>query len=99
MWFQNGKDDPDLTVIRVQPQDIRYWDTKNNRVVSFLKMAASLATGKTMDDGVEGELKAVSYTHLDVYKRQIINKIRTHRRGTQLGTPSMCGIHRKKLFA
>ncbi|MGM9512147.1 pyridoxamine 5'-phosphate oxidase family protein [Larkinella sp. GY13] len=57
IWFQGGKDDPDLTVIRVQPESCRYWDTKNNRAVSFIKMAASLVTGKTMDDGVEGELK------------------------------------------
>ncbi len=57
IWFQGGKEDPDLTVIRVQPESCRYWDTKNNRAVSFIKMAASLVTGKTMDDGVEGELK------------------------------------------
>ena len=57
VWFQGGKDDPDLTVVRVDPQDVRYWDTKNNRAVSFLKMATSLVTGKTMDDGIEGELK------------------------------------------
>ncbi len=55
-WFQGGKDDPDLTVIKVQPETIHYWDTKNNRMVAYLKMAASLVTGKTMDDGVEGEL-------------------------------------------
>lgn len=55
-WFQGGKDDPDLTVIRVQPENCRYWDTKNNRVMSWIKIAASLVTGKTMDDGVEGEL-------------------------------------------
>lgn len=57
VWFQGGKGDPALTVIRIDPEDVRYWDTKNNRMVSFLKMAASLVTGKTMDDGVEGELK------------------------------------------
>lgn len=56
VWFQGGKDDPDLTVVRIQPEDIYYWDTKNNRMVSFLKMAASMVTGKTMDDGVEGDL-------------------------------------------
>lgn len=56
VWFQGGKEDPDLTVIRIEPVDVRYWDTKNNRAVSFLKMAASLVTGKTMDDGVEGDL-------------------------------------------
>ncbi len=55
-WFQGGKDDPDLTVIRVQPDTIHYWDTKNNQMVAWLKIAASLVTGKTMDDGVEGEL-------------------------------------------
>lgn len=55
-WFQGGKDDPDLTVIRIQPETCHYWDTKNNRMVAMLKMAASLVTGKTMDDGVEGEL-------------------------------------------
>lgn len=55
-WFQGGKDDPDLTVVRVQPETVHYWDTKNNRMVAYLKIAASLVTGKTMDDGVEGEL-------------------------------------------
>ena len=55
-WFQGGKDDPDLTVIAVQPETCYYWDTKNNRMVSWLKIAASLVTGKTMDDGVEGKL-------------------------------------------
>ncbi len=56
VWFQGGKDDPALTVIRVQPQETQYWDTKNNRMVALLKMAASMVTGKTMDDGVEGNL-------------------------------------------
>ncbi|GAB3923305.1 pyridoxamine 5'-phosphate oxidase family protein [Larkinella terrae] len=55
-WFQGGKDDPDLTVISVKPENCRYWDTKNNRAVALIKIAASLVTGKTMDDGVEGEL-------------------------------------------
>lgn len=57
MWFQDGPDDPDLTLIRVQPQHARYWDTKHNKMVMWAKMAASVVTGKTMDDGVEGTLK------------------------------------------
>lgn len=55
-WFQEGKDDPSLTVIKVVPQDAYYWDTKNNKLVSLIKIIASVATGKTMDDGVEGKL-------------------------------------------
>lgn len=56
-WFQNGPDDPDLTLIRVHPVRCEYWDTKNNKAVQMLKIAASMVTGKTMDDSVEGELK------------------------------------------
>ena len=56
-WFQGGPDDPDLTLVRVQPEAIHYWDTKHNQMVALLKIAASLVTGKTLDDGVEGELK------------------------------------------
>jgi len=57
VWFTEGKDDPQITLIKVVPADIYYWDTKNNKLVSLLKMAASLVTGKTKDDGVRGKLK------------------------------------------
>ncbi len=57
IWFQGGKDDPDLTLIQVRPDAVHYWDTKHNQMVALLKMAAAYVTGKTMDDGVEGELR------------------------------------------
>ncbi len=57
IWFQEGKDDPNLTVVHFIPEEGYYWDTKSSKMVAFLKMAASLVTGKTMDDGVEGKLK------------------------------------------
>ena len=56
-WFQDGPDDPKLSLISVTPVSCQYWDTKHNKLVSILKIAASVVTGKTMDDGVEGELK------------------------------------------
>jgi general stress protein 26 len=56
IWFTEGKDDPRITVIKVTPADAHYWDTKHNKMVSFLKMFSSLVTGKTMDDGIEGEM-------------------------------------------
>lgn len=55
-WFTEGKDDPNLTVLRVQPEYVYYWDTKNGKMVSMLKIAAGAIIGKTMDDGVEGKL-------------------------------------------
>lgn len=56
-WFPEGKDDPNLTLIKVTPEDAYYWDTKNNKLVSLIKIMASVVTGKTSDDGVEGQLK------------------------------------------
>ncbi|MBK9411952.1 MAG: pyridoxamine 5'-phosphate oxidase family protein [Bacteroidetes bacterium] len=56
-WFQDGPEDPKLSLISVKPDSCEYWDTKHNKIVAYLKIAASIVTGKTMDDGVEGQLK------------------------------------------
>ena len=56
-WFTEGVDDPDLSIIKVVPSDAYYWDTKNNKAVSLLKIVTGAITGKTMDDGVKGKLK------------------------------------------
>ena len=55
-WFNKGVDDPELTIIKVVPEDIYYWDTKTNKVVSLLKIAVGALTGKSMDDGVQGKI-------------------------------------------
>lgn len=57
IWFQNGPDDPELTLISVKPESGYYWDTKHNKVVQLLKIATSIVSGKTLDDSVEGKLK------------------------------------------
>lgn len=56
IWFQKGIDDPNLSLIRFRPSQGYYWDTKTNRMIEFLKMAASVVVGKTMDDSVQGKL-------------------------------------------
>lgn len=56
-WFEEGKDDPDVTVIKVAPADAYYWDTKDGKIVSFFKWAAGAITGNVSDDGgIEGRL-------------------------------------------
>ncbi|MEO6950065.1 MAG: pyridoxamine 5'-phosphate oxidase family protein [Ginsengibacter sp.] len=55
-WFQGGKKDPDITVIKVVPDTAYYWDTVHGKMVSLLKIAASVVSGKTMDDGIEGKI-------------------------------------------
>ena len=55
-WFQEGKDDPNLSLIKIIPDTGYYWDTKGNRVVNLFKMAASVVSGKHLVDGEEGKL-------------------------------------------
>ena len=55
-WF-DGKDDPDVSLLCVLPVDSDYWDTKDGKIVSFIKMSFNILTGKKGDDGgMEGKL-------------------------------------------
>lgn len=57
-WFEQGEDDPDVTVVKVKPTDAYYWDTKAGKVVTLINIAAAAITGGNAEDvGVEGRLK------------------------------------------
>lgn len=56
-WFNEGYTDPELTIIKVEPKQGYYWDTKDGKVVSLVKMVAGAITGKEIETGVEGTLK------------------------------------------
>jgi general stress protein 26 len=56
VWMKGGEDDPNLCAIKVDFEDGYYWDIKNSKMVAMAKMAISLVSGKTMDDGIEGKL-------------------------------------------
>ena len=57
VWMPGGVDDPALSVIKVAVSEGYYWDIKHGKMVEIAKMAASLVTGTTMDDGIEGKLR------------------------------------------
>lgn len=56
-WFPGGKDDPNLTLIRVEPEKVHYWDTKDNKLTALSKILLSAVTGRTLEAGVEGDLR------------------------------------------
>jgi general stress protein 26 len=56
-WFTEGQDDPRISVIKVQPVEAYYWDTKHGEAVAFLKQIVGAAIGKTLDDSIEGKIK------------------------------------------
>ena len=55
-WFTQGKTDPSISLIKVVPQDAYYWDLKSNKMISLLKIAVGAISGRTFDDGVEGNI-------------------------------------------
>jgi len=56
-WFTEGKDDPRITVIKVDTIEGYYWDNKHGNAIALVKMAAGAIMGKTLDDSIEGKVK------------------------------------------
>ncbi len=56
-WFTEGEDDPEISVIKISPEEGHYWDTKNGKLVSMIKIAVAALTGKGSDGGVEGSIR------------------------------------------
>ncbi|WP_281237795.1 MULTISPECIES: pyridoxamine 5'-phosphate oxidase family protein [Flavobacterium] len=56
-WFEEGKKDPKVSVIKVTPADSYYWDTKNSKIITLLKIASAAVFGTDSDVGVKGNLK------------------------------------------
>lgn len=45
IWFEKGKEDPNISLIKVKTQTAFYWDTEGNKMINFFKHLASVATG------------------------------------------------------
>ncbi|HEY1173334.1 MAG TPA: pyridoxamine 5'-phosphate oxidase family protein [Verrucomicrobiae bacterium] len=56
-WFTEGQNDPRISIIKFEPYEGYYWDTKHGMAVAGIKMIIGAAIGKTLDDSVEGKLK------------------------------------------
>lgn len=56
-WF-DGKEDPNVSVIRVTPDETYYWEPKAGKFVSMINFATAALTGSKTDnsDGREGNL-------------------------------------------
>jgi general stress protein 26 len=44
-WFPDGKDSPNVALLRVEPDSAEYWDTPGGRVASTLAFAKTKITG------------------------------------------------------
>ncbi|OOG18052.1 hypothetical protein BWD42_12250 [Sphingobacterium sp. CZ-UAM] len=55
-WFEKGKEDPNIRLLRVSPRDAHYWDSNSNMIVNLFQMLKATITGNTEDIGKEGDL-------------------------------------------
>lgn len=57
VWFPNGKEDPNLTLIKINAHEAEYWDSSSSKIVVLFNMAKSLITGQEYDEGEYGKIK------------------------------------------
>lgn len=56
VYFERGKEDPTIRVLKVQPIDAHYWDTKTNKFMTLVKVASAVVTGQKVDIGRQGQI-------------------------------------------
>lgn len=56
-WFNEGPEDPSLTLIEFTPHEGYYWDTKDGKIISLAKMAIGAITGKEIDGSRQGKVQ------------------------------------------
>jgi general stress protein 26 len=56
IWFNEGKEDPNISIIKVTPTSAYYWDTDGNRMINIMKMVASVITRNNLVNGNEGTI-------------------------------------------
>ena len=57
MWFPNGKDDPDVALLRVNLEKAEYWDSPSSTFAYALNFVSSVVTGKEPDQGENRKLE------------------------------------------
>ncbi|MDI1318171.1 pyridoxamine 5'-phosphate oxidase family protein [Flavobacterium sp.] len=55
-WFPLGLDDPDMTLIKVIPTEVNYWDSSSSKMVVLFNMLKAIVTGKEYADGEHGKI-------------------------------------------
>ena len=60
-WFPEGKDGDRLTLIKVEPETVEYWDGSSNKAVQAYDVAKALVTGKSYVSVANSKNEVVHY--------------------------------------
>jgi len=55
-WFPLGLDDPDMTLIKVVPNEVNYWDSSSSKMVVLFNILKAIVTGKEYAEGEHGKI-------------------------------------------
>lgn len=55
-WFPDGKESPNLALLKVSPQTVEYWDSTHSKMVRMFALAASVMASKPVGMGEHGKL-------------------------------------------
>lgn len=50
-WFPNGKNDPEVAILRVRPHHAEYWDSPSSKMIQLFKIAKANVTHRQPDMG------------------------------------------------
>ena len=56
MWFPEGKDDPEVALLRIRVEKAEYWDSPSSTVAYALNFVSSLVTGEEPEFGENKKL-------------------------------------------
>lgn len=56
MWFPEGKDDPEIALLRVNLEKAEYWDSPSSTIAYVMNLVTSVVTGKEADYGENKKL-------------------------------------------
>jgi len=57
MWFPEGKEDPEIALLRISLEKAEYWDSPSSTIGYALSFVSSLVTGKEPDFGENKKLE------------------------------------------
>ncbi len=55
-WFPLGLKDPDITLIKVTPSEVNYWDSSSSKMVVLFNLLKAIVTGKEYSEGEHGKI-------------------------------------------
>lgn len=57
VWFKDGVDDTNISLLKIVPKKAHYWDSENQKMINFFKVIAPTITGNNAIETTEGQIE------------------------------------------